>query len=215
MSDATTLLTEAEAARALDAKTILVPAKETGKARFRVSLDVIKSAYIAGATEAELCEQYALTPEQALKIVTDNKLPALRKAYVEQGIAAISQIQIGQAQKLLEIEGRFKALKVVQLEELLKAYAAHFTRYGHLFKVHPTTGEVLKDVNDMPMKLPIPNIINDLKDMKEAVVLNEGLKKMLVNLDDIIKPRGKLTEDTGTVVDLERDFDGLFKPRET
>lgn len=203
--------------RDLDKITTIVPNKETGKAKTRAaSLDVIKSSYIAeGLTAEEMCERFALAPEKALEIITEGNLKQLRKNYAKKGIQALQEKQLNQAQRLLEIEAKFKQLRVVQLESQLEDYLAYYARHGSLHKFHPITGEVLLDTDEIPLQLRIPSIIRELEQLKGSLTLSEGMKQLLVSIDEVIDPQGSLegSEDDGDIIDLN-NIDGLFKPSE-
>lgn len=193
----------------------LVPAPETGKSRIPVSLDVLKSAYIAeGLSVPAIAERYFLTESQVQKIVDDAKLPELRKAYIREGISKIQNEQVNQAQKLLDIELNFKKLRIVQLEKQLEDFLAYYGRHGDFYKRHPVSGEVLKDPDGIPMQIHVPNVSREIQQLKESVTLSDGLKKLMTELDDIIngKRKGESVGDDANVINMD-DVDGLFKKR--
>jgi hypothetical protein len=191
----------------------LVPAPETGKARRPVTLDVLKSAYIAeGLTVQQLAERYFLTESAVQKIVDDAKLPELRKAYVREGVSKIQNEQVNQAQRLLDLELNFKKMRLTQLEKQLEDFMAYFGRHGDFCKRHPVSGEILKDTDGIPMQIHVPNVSREIAQIKESVTLSDGLKKLMTELDDIIngKPKGEAAGDN--VIEMD-EFDGLFKKR--
>lgn len=191
----------------------LVPAPETGKARTSVSVDVLKSAFIAeGLSVVQIAERYFLTESQVQKIVDEAKLPELRKAYVREGISKIQNEQINQAQQLLDIELSFKRLRITQLQKQLEDFMAYYGRHGDFYKRHPVSGEILKDTDGIPMQIHVPNVSREIAQLKESVTLSDGLKKLMAELDDIIngKPKGEAVGDN--VIDMS-EVDGLFRKK--
>lgn len=202
--------------REQDKKFKLVPAQDTGKARQIVSLDVLKSAYIAeGLSVQAIAERYFLPVEKVQSIVDEAKLPELRKAYVREGISKIQNEQVNQAQKLLDIELNFKKLRIQQLEKQLEDFMAYYGRHGDFYKRHPVSGEILKDTDGIPMQIHVPNVSREISQLKESVTLSDGLKKLMSDLNDIINPKGPRGESVGNdpnVIEMD-EFDGLFRKK--
>lgn len=197
----------------------LIPAPETGMARrTSVSLDVLKSAFIAEGLDAkQIAERYYLSQSQVEKVIDEHKLVDLRKAYIRAGISKIQSQQLGQAEKLLEVELNFKKLRLVQLEKMLEDYMAYYARHGDFFKRHPVSGDILKDTDGFSMQIYVPNVAREIKDLKESVTLSEGMKTLLTKIDDIIngnagRPDGGKGDGDGEVIDME-EFDGLFRKK--
>lgn len=196
-----------------DKKFLLVPSKESGKSRRPVSLDVVKSAYIArGLSIPEIAKEYALPEKKICDIVEKYQLSELRQAHVRAGIEKIRNIQIGQAEKLMNIEADFKSLRIIQLEAQLRDYAAYYERHGDFYKRDPISGEILKNLDGIPMQLNVPNVTRELYQLKESVTLSEGLKKVLAHVDDIINPPEQSSESDDDVIDME-NIDDLFKQK--
>lgn len=188
----------------------LVPEKVKGRSIKPVSVDVIKSSYIAeGLSSKEIADKYQLKFERVEKLVKDENLPALRAAYIRQGLEKIQNIQIAQAEKLMDLESNFKKLRVAQLEKMLEDYAAYYARHGDFYKRHPVSGEILTDTNGIPMQISIPNITREINNIKDAITLSEGTKKILDKIDDIINPPENDSEDNDDVIDMD-DIDDLF-----
>lgn len=195
----------------------LIPAQETGMARrIAVSLDVLKSAYIAEGLNAEqLAERYCLPVTKIEAIIQEHKLDELRKAYIREGVSKIQNKQVEQAQQLLDIELNFKKLRIQQLTKMLEDFMAYYGRHGDFYKRHPVSGDILKDTDGIPMQIHVPNVGHEIKQLKESVTLSEGLKKLMVELDDIIngKPKGEIAGDgDGQVLNMD-DFSQLFKKK--
>ena len=190
----------------------LVPAPETGKRP--VSLDVVKSAYIAEGLSVEaIAERYFLPPAVIQKVVDDAKLPELRKAYIREGLAKLQNQQLAQAQHLMDLEVSFKKLRIQQLEQQLEDYLAYHTRHGDFYKRHPVSGDILKDTDGIPMQIFVPNVSREIKDLKESVTLSDGLKNLMSRIDDIIhgKPKADVP-DTSGVIDMDQ-IEGLFQKK--
>lgn len=195
----------------------LAPVPETGMPpSISVSLDVLKSAFIAEGLSAEqLANRYYLSISQVEGIIEEHKLDELRKAYVRQGVSKIQNQQVNQAQKLLDLELNFKKMRLLQLEKVLEDFMAYYGRHGDFYKRHPVSGEILKDTDGIPMQVHVPNVSKEIYQLKESVTLSEGLKKLLTELDDIIngKPKGEAVGDgDGEVIDMAQ-YDGLFQKK--
>lgn len=199
--------------RESDKKHKFAPMRETRKASQMISLDAIKSAYIAeGLNATEIADRYFLSPEVVSKLIQEHKLPELRKAYIQEGIAKIQNVQLHQAQSIMDIELKFKKLKLVQLTAQLEDYMAYYARHGHLYKVHPATGEILKTVDGIPLQLDVPNVSKEIYQLKESLTLSEGVKKLMVDLNSIINGDNKNTEsvtDDEEIIEMS-EIEGLF-----
>jgi len=152
-----------------------------------VSIDVIKSMYIAsGMSPEEIAEQTYQPLEKIQEIIGHHNLPELRKAYVVEGVRKIQNIQIAQSHKLMDLETNFKKMRIVQLEKELEEYLAYYARHGDFCKRHPTTGDILKNSDGIPMQIRLPNVSKELSQLKESVTMSEGVRTLLHRLDDII-----------------------------
>ena len=181
-----------------------------------VTLDIIKTVYIAeGISVQEISSRFNLPVETISRIVTDQKLDQLRSAYIREGLMQIQNVQLTQSKKLMDLENNFKKMRLIQIEKVLEDYSAYYARHGHFYKVHPLTGEVLKDSNGIPMQLKLPNLTKEIMDLKESVSLSEGLKNVLTQIDSIINNKSSreaipLNDDgDGTVIDAT--FQDIFK----
>jgi hypothetical protein len=178
-----------------------------------VSLDQIKSLYIASSMEPEQIAEETRIPIETIKdIIDEHKLPELRKAYIREGVAKLQNQQLHQAQKLMDLELNFKKMRITQLEEELKNFMAYYGRHGDFYKRHPVTGDILKDSNGIPLQLHIPNVSREISQLKESVTLSEGMKNLLGQLDDILNSR-KGEEAVGNEDDIidVTNLDGFFK----
>ena len=177
--------------RELDKLITITPEGVSGKlAKYRnleVSLDVIKSKYIAEGKSAEEISKELLLPVQKIReIVEDHKLPELRKAYVIEGIQKIQNTQLQQSHKLLDLENNFKKMRIIQLEKVLEDHLAYYARHGDFYKRHPTSGEILLNSDGIPMQISLPNVAKELSQLKESVTVSEGVRGLLHRLDEII-----------------------------
>lgn len=180
-----------------------------------ISLEVVKSTYICeGLTPKELSERFFLPMVMVENFISENKLDELRAAHIKHGLSQLQNIQLVQAEKLMNLETQFKRLRIAQLEKMLEDYVAYYSVNGHFYKLHPLTGEILRDTNGIPMQIKIPNVTSEITQLKESVSLSEGLKVLLNQIDDIIKrPQGEERIDP-EVIDVT-SFDGIFQKRKS
>lgn len=178
-----------------------------------IGVEHIKSAYIVeGISASDLAAKFHLPVVTIEKIISDNKLDVLRAAHIKHGLAQLQNMQLVQADKLMNLETQFKRMRIIQLEKILEDYMAYYSKHGHFYKVHPITGAVLNDTNGIPIQLRIPNVSGEIKDLKESVSLSEGLKHLLGQIDDIInKPKDVESLDPD-VIDVT-DYNNLFKKK--
>lgn len=185
----------------------------TSKSLQPFSSEHIKNAFICeGLSVKELSDKFFLPVQAVETFIQDNNLEALRSAHVKHGLAKLQNVQVAQAEKLMTLEGNFKRMRILQLEKTLEDYMAYYSRYGHFYKVHPLSGEILKDTNGIPMQIPIPNVSKEILALKESVSLSEGLKILLGQIDDIINRPKDVKQIDPDIIDVT-NFDNLFKKK--
>lgn len=185
---------------------------EDSKGRtIQIGVEHIKNAYICEGLSAEdLSTRFKLPVSVIAQLIQENDLDKLRAAHIKHGLAQLQSIQLVQAEKLLELENRFKKLRIIQLEKTLDDYVAYYSRYGHFYKTHPITSEILKDTNGIPIQIKLPNVSSEIMQLKESFSLSEGLKQVLTRIDDIINtPKDVETLDSN-IIDVA-NFNGLFE----
>lgn len=181
------------------------------KSRRGISVDLIKSLYIASGKSAEEIATDTCLPLQKIKdIIIDNKLPELRKAYIIEGVQKIQNVQLAQSNKLMDLENNFKRMRILQLETILEDHLAYYSRHGHFYKIHPTTGDILKNTDGIPMQIILPNVSKELSQLKESVTLSEGVRNLLHRLDEIINTRNEETIDFNDGTDISVDYKEIF-----
>lgn len=178
-----------------------------------VGVEYIKSAYIVeGLSPSELSAKFFISVDIIEKVISENKLDQLRAAHIKHGLAQLQSMQLVQAEKLMNIETQFKRIRIIQLEKTLEDYMAYYSKYGHFYKVHPITFEILKDTNGIPIQIKIPNVAHEISQLKESVSLSEGLKQLLGNIDAIINKK-KDEEPMGSDIIDVTNYDNLFKKK--
>lgn len=179
----------------------------------QIGVEHIKSAYIVeGASASDLSIKFHLPVQMIERIISDNKLDKLRAAHIKHGLGQLQSMQLVQAEKLMNIETQFKKIRIIQLEKSLEDYMAYYSMHGHFYKVHPITGEILKDTNNIPIQIKIPNVSHEISQLKESVSLSEGLKQLLGQIDEIInKPKDEGHIDPN-VIDVT-SYNNLFEKR--
>lgn|GEM_PF-6602543 len=167
---------------------------KNGQEIIEVTEDQIREAFvIEGLSESDIARKYSVPKDQIMVFVKENHLRAHRRALITEGLKKIQNVQIKQANELMKLESNFKKLKLIQLQHSLKDFAAYFEKYGDFYKRHHITGEVLKDLNGIPLQLDIPNVSKEISHLKESVSMSEGLKKLISRIDEIINnkdPKG-------------------------
>lgn len=180
-----------------------------------VSVDIVKSKYIAeGKTIDEISEELYLPIQKIEEIIENHNLVELRKAYVIEGIQKIQNVQIQQTNKLMDLDNNFKRMRILQLEHELENLAAYYNKHGDFYKRHPVSGDILKNSDGIPMQIKLPNVARELNQLKESVTMSEGVRSLLHRLDEIINT-GKAqpsAEDPDTF-DINA-IDALFEVKE-
>ncbi len=181
----------------------------------QVGVEEIKSAYIVdGLDSRELALRFGVPVATIDRVIEDNHLDKLRATHIKHGLAKLQNVQLGHAEKLMDMETQFKKMRIVQLERTLQDYLAYYSVHGHFYKVHPISGAILNDTNGIPIQIKIPNVSMELMQLKEAVSMSEGVKHLLNQIDDIIKgkPNNPAPKEDDNTFDMD-NFDGLFQKR--
>lgn len=195
--------------RKLDQIIKMYPAK--GVKKQPVSKDLIKSAFIAdGLGAKEISRKFGLSIDYVENYIREESWEELRKAYIIQGINKIQNVQVDQAQKLLNLETNFKALRLAQLQEMLEEYAAYYARFGDLKKRNPVTGEVLKNDNGIAMTIKIPQVAKEIRELKESVTVSDGMRSVIRNLESLVSAGDTIdTDEVPDTININ-DYEELF-----
>lgn len=197
-----------------DKKIMLIPPNTGGRLAEPVSVDQIKTVFITeGIGAKEIAMRYSLSLESVKRVISENNLEQVRNDTIRKGLAEIQNVQLNQAKKLMDLEGNFKRMRIIQLEKILEDYMAYYARHGHFNKTHPLTGEVLKDSAGFPLQINIPSITKEIMSLKETVTLSEGLKVLLNQIDAIIN-KPKHVDNVGEDVIDVLEYSDLFKKRD-
>jgi len=193
-----------------DSKRSIIVSPESGGITSIVGFEHIKNEYICeGSSVTDLATKYGLPVETISKFIEDNQLDKVRAAHIKHGLTQLQNIQLLQAEKLMQLENKFKKMRIIQIEKMLEDYMAYYSKHGHFYKVHPITSEILKDTNGIPLQIKLPNVSHEIMQLKEGVSLSEGLKQMLGQIDALInKPKDVQTIDDPNVLDAS--FTDLF-----
>ncbi|MCG3175427.1 MAG: hypothetical protein MOGMAGMI_00356 [Candidatus Omnitrophica bacterium] len=180
-----------------------------------VTKEQVKNLFLAeGKTVSEIANLVGVSEYRIQEIVDSENLPELRKTYAIEGLKKIQSSQVQNAQKLLNLENNFKKLRIIQLETELQSYLSYFERYGDFIKRHPTSGEILKDTNGIPMQITIPNVSREIAHLKESVLVSEGMQSILTKIEDLINTgKAKVKVDTSDYIDT--DYTYLFEKSDT
>ncbi len=179
-----------------------------------VNFELIKNAYICeGSSPEELSRQFKVPVSYIQSVIQDNDLEKLRVAHIKNGLAKLQNIQVVQAEKLMDIETQFKKMRIIQLQHKLNDFVAYYSLHGHFYKVHPISKEILKDTNNMPIQIVVPNVGKEISELKESVMMSEGLKGIIDTIDSIInKPKDVTPVNPPPEVGFG-SFDDLFKKK--
>lgn len=195
-----------------DSKQSIFASSPTGQL-VEVKLEQIKAAYIVeGLSATELSSKFNLPAVMIDRYISENQLDKLRAAHIKHGISQLQNIQVAQAEKLMQLESQFKKIRIIQLEKILDDHMAYYAQYGHFYKVHPNTKEILKDTNGIPMQIKLPNVSAEIAQLKETVSLSEGLKQILGQIDDILHRPKDVENLNQDVIDVT-SYSDLFSKR--
>lgn len=180
-----------------------------------VAIEIVVNDYIVGGLDAsELSTKYKVPIAMIEYVITSQQLDKLRTAHIKHGLDKIKNIQIGQAEKLMDLETKFKKLRLVQLEKTLEDYLAYYSKYNHFYKIHPITGEILKDTNGIPMQVKLPNVAKEIEELKQSVTMSEGLNQILGQIDQILHKPKDVEMIKGDIIDVSA-FNTLFEPKKS
>jgi len=179
------------------------------------TVEELQSVFITeDITIADLAKRYKMTYNTVEELSKENNWVDLRKAYIRSGVAKIQNSQIQQAEKLLSLENGFKKLKLIQLEKLMEGYSAYYERYGHLNKVYPDSGVEMKDTDGMVIPIKIPNVANEIRNLRESFNVGEGLYKILDKLNEIMAAGQPVKElEVPDIIDIS-EYSELFEEKD-
>jgi predicted transcriptional regulator len=182
-------------------KNLLIAQTENGLTL--IGEEQVTNSYICeGLTAVELANKFGLDAAMVSQFIEDNQLDTLRAAHIKHGLAKLQSTQLANAEKLMTLENQFKRIRIVQIEKILEDYMAYYSKYGHFYKVHPVTSEILKDTNGIPLQIKLPNVSAEIVQLKESFSLSEGLKVMLGHIDDIINKPKDVKKLDNSVIDV-------------
>lgn len=165
----------------------------------QVSLDVIKTTYIVeGLSARQVANRFGIPLETVQAIIKEEKFAELRRAHVRHGMQLLQNLQVDQASTILELESKFKSIRLKQLKTRLDDYMAYYSLHGDFYRRDPETSKILKDQNGIPMQVGLPDAAKEMREVKEALVLSEGIKRVLAQVESVLKgddTDGMLTAD--------------------
>lgn len=175
----------------------------------------IEIQYVGGGkTCKEISEDLQLPYKYVRSIIRKNKLSDLRNVYLHKGIKKIQNKQLDQAERMLNVQHRFRWMRLKQLEDMLKEYMAYYERWGDFKLRHPDTLEILYSSNGIPKQLNLPRVTQEINSLKEGFTLSQGLKQLLYQIDDILnKPK---PPDRADSPEFEHSdiYDAVFKKKD-
>jgi len=167
-----------------------------------IKLDVIKAAYIGeGLNAIQISEKFSIPVDTVQAIIQEGKLISLRRIMVRDGLHRLQNKQVRHAQDLLELENSFKHMKIQQLKVVMEDHMAYLAEYGDFYRRNKD-GEILLDQNGIPSQIKLPNAAKDIKEIKDSLVMGEGLKKILEQIQLVLEGDEVSSED----LDLEELF---------
>ncbi len=173
-------------------------------------LDEVKSLYIAaGMSARDIALSTQLSVDVVKSIIREYKLLDLRKAYLRRGISKLQNKQVGQAKRILDLEYDFKRMRLRQLESILREYQAYYEKHGDFMKRNIVTGAILRNTQGIALQIDLPTVTKEINGLKDSVVLGQGLKQLLYQLDDILntpKPKERVDDD---IIDMT-SYDAVF-----
>lgn len=175
----------------------------------------IGKMYISEGFDArKIASRLKISQVYVEEIIKKNQLDVARENYVRESIEVIQKEQVSNATKLLNMENLLKDLRIKQLEATVEQFMQYYEKHGHLNKLHPETGEMLLDTNDMPVQLNIPSVVREITQLKESVSLSEGMRQLLNKLDRIVNgPKSSRRAQAVNEIDVS-EYSELFEPRD-
>lgn len=116
----------------------------------------------------------------------------------------VQKVMTEQLKDLLEVNLKIQQLKTIQLMQTVDNIQTHLAVHGDLWLRDPDNpGQVLKDSNGLPRKIPIPR---EMHDAQELVKLTQGLNSLIGERDN--GNETPLLDSKGESV--EPDFNDVF-----
>ena len=94
----------------------------------------------------------------------------------------VQKVMTEQLKDLLEVNLKIQQLKTIQLMQTVDYIQNHLSVYGDLWLRDPDDpGQILKDSNGLPRKIPIPK---EVQDAQALVQLTQGLNSLIGERDE-------------------------------
>lgn len=167
-----------------------------------LNLDQIKAAYIADSlTPTQIADKFNIPVATVRAVIKEGRLIELRRIHVRDGLHRLQNKQIKHAQDLLELENNFKHMKIQQLKLTMEDHMAYLSYHGDFYR-RGADGEIVKNKDGIPVTIPLPSADKTIKQLKDSLVMGEGLKQILAKIQLVLEG----DEVSGEDLDLEDMF---------
>ena len=175
---------------------IKFPTEEKG--RF-IKIEDIKQMFVADTslTLEALSDKFSI-PITDLRVVCNSQdWYKLRANMHKMTRGQAQKVMTEQLKDILEVNLNIQQLKTIQLMQQVAHIQNHLAIYGDLWLRDPDNpGQILKDSNGMPRKMPIPREVADIQAMIE---LTQGVNSLITERDagnetPLLSGRGDIIE---------------------
>jgi len=193
----------------LEKKHLIYSEKSSRKNISKYSLKILFVAH--GKSLEEISNETDIALSSLQNLCEMEKWEELRNIHIASGLQKIQNRQVNQATKLLDLENKFKELKIIQLEKILESYIAYYDKFGHLFQTDLISGEIIKNDAGIPIKLKIPDVSKEIRDIKESMITGAGVHQILEKIERIVEKSNFVRKDESPdIIDIS-EYSELFE----
>lgn len=144
-----------------------------------IPISDIRNFYLANdrTTLEAISEKYDI-PLRDLRVVSNSEdWPKLREEIYRRTRSQVQSTMTAQLKDLLDVNLEIQQLKTIQLAQQVRNIQNHLAIFGDLWLRDPDNpGQILKDSNGLPKKIPIPQ---EMTNLQEMVKLTQGLNSLI------------------------------------
>lgn len=176
----------------------------------KIAIHDVRQMFIADASiTLEAIQNKIKIPIAHLRIVADREdWFSLRSQVHKMTRKQTQKVITSQLKDLLQVNLQIQQLKNVQLMQQVDHIQKHLAVYGDLWLRDPDNpGQILKDANGLPKRMPIPR---EMTDSQEMVKLLQGVNSLIGERDSgneqpLLSGKGKT---------IEPEFEDVFGPED-
>jgi len=148
-----------------------------------IKISDIRNFYLANdkITLETISERFEVPLKELRVVAYSEDWAKSREEIYRRTRGQIQKVMTDQLKDLLDVNLKIQQLKTIQLMQTVENIQNHLAIYGDLWLRDPDVpGQILKDSNGLPRKIPIPREMGDIENL---VKLTQGLNSLIGERD--------------------------------